>query len=71
MNQQNKSIINKKNFLFIIGGIETMRKTNNKPSFEEWYNSLSKPAKKAFKVGVQYALKCIKENQQLEAILSK
>lgn len=49
-----------------------MRKTNNnKPSFEEWYNGLSKPAKKAFKIGVQYAIKCMKENQRLEVILSK
>lgn len=44
---------------------------NKKPSFEEWYNGLSKPAKKAFKVGVQYALTVMKNEQQLKAILAK
>lgn len=48
-----------------------MAKKTNKPSFEEWYNGLSKPSKLAFKVGVKYALKCIKTNQQLSAIVSK
>lgn len=51
--------------------VKTSLKNNNKPSFEEWYNSLSKPARKAFKVGVQYALKCMKDEQQLKAILAK
>ena len=42
----------------------------NKPTFEEWYASLSRPAKKAFRVGVIYALKMQKENATLQAILN-
>ena len=42
-----------------------------KPSFEEWYNGLSKPAKLAYKVGVQYAMKCMKDNQKLNMVLAK
>ena len=49
----------------------TTVKKNKKPSFEEWYNGLSNPAKKAFKVGVQYAMQVMKDEQQLKAILSK
>ena len=44
--------------------------TLEKPSFEEWYNGLSRPAKKAFKVGVLYAMKLQKENANLKAILN-
>lgn len=55
-----------------------MRDTNNtkkkatteKPNFKDWYETLSKPSKKAFRIGVIYALKCMKDNQQLEEILS-
>ena len=48
----------------------TNTKENVKPSFDEWYNSLSKPAKSAFKVGVRYALKCMKDTKQLEKVLA-
>lgn len=46
------------------------KKETNKPTFEEWYNGLSKPAKSAFRVGVRYALKCVKDNQQIEKVLA-
>jgi len=42
----------------------------DKPTFDEWYNGLSRPAKKAFKVGVLYAMKLQKENANLKAILN-
>lgn len=44
-------------------------KENNKPTFQEWYNSLSKPARKAFRVGVLYALKMQQDQETLKAIL--
>lgn len=47
----------------------TTKKVNQKPSFEEWYNGLSKPAKKAFRVGVLYALKMQKDTAALKTIL--
>lgn len=44
--------------------------TLEKPSFEEWYNGLSRPAKKAFRVGVLYAMKLQKDQQTLNAIMN-
>ena len=48
---------------------KSTKENNTKPNFEEWYNGLSKPARKAFKVGVLYALKMQKEQETLKAIL--
>lgn len=48
-------------------GTKTMAKDtkNNKKyeSVEEYYASLSRPCKVAFKVGIKYALKTLKEEQ--------
>ena len=50
----------------------TTNKVNktNKPSFEEWYNSLSKPSKLAFKVGFRYALQLKQQEEQIKKVLA-
>lgn len=42
----------------------------DKPTFEEWYNGLSRPAKRAFRVGVLYAMKMQKDTATLNAIIN-
>lgn len=49
---------------------KTTVKKNNKPSFEEWYNGLSKPAKKAFKIGFKYALLLKQQEEQIKKVLA-
>jgi len=39
------------------------KNTKKYNSVEEYYNSLSKPAKVAFKIGIKYALKIMREEQ--------
>lgn len=40
-----------------------------KPNFSEWYNSLSKPSKRAFRYGVLFAIKMQKDAELLKQIL--
>ena len=47
------------------------KNTKEKPNFDEWYNSLSKPSKKAFRIGVLFALKMQKDTALLNKILAE
>lgn len=57
-------------------GIKKMRDTNKAKynNVEEYFNSLSKPAKAAFKIGIRYAIKCMRDSEtskeQINAMMS-